>query len=69
MSIGKFLILSGILLVALGILFTVAPKLPLGRLPGDLFIQRGRFTFAFPIVTCLILSLLLTLIVNLFFRR
>ncbi len=69
MSIGKFLILSGLLLVALGILLTVAPKLPLGRLPGDIFIQRGKFTFAFPIITCLILSFLLTLIVNLFFRR
>ena len=41
----------------------------LGRLPGDLFIRRENFTFSFPIVTCLILSLLLTLLLNLFFRR
>jgi len=68
---GKFLILTGLLLVGLGLLLTVAPKLPfpLGRLPGDILIQRERFTFAFPIVTCLLLSLLLTLLLNLFFRR
>jgi len=69
--LGKFLILSGISLIVLGVLVSLGPKLPfsLGRLPGDIFIQRERFTFAFPIVTCLILSILLTLLMNLFFRR
>lgn len=69
--IGKLLILLGLLLVAVGIFVTVSSKfqIPLGRLPGDLFIRRENFTLSFPIVTCLILSLLLTLLLNLFFRR
>jgi len=41
----------------------------LGALPGDILIQRKNFTFSFPIVTCLIVSVVLTIIVNLFFRR
>ena len=71
MNVGRFLIVSGLILIALGVLVSLAPKLPggLGRLPGDILIHRGRFTFAFPVVTCLILSLLLTLLLNLFFRR
>lgn len=68
--LGKLLILSGLSLVVVGLLLTLSPKIPwLGRLPGDILIQRERFTFAFPIVTCLILSLLLTLLANLFFRH
>ena len=43
--------------------------LPFGRLPGDIFIWRENFTFSFPLATCLILSLLLTLLFNLFFRK
>ncbi len=71
MPVGRLLILTGLLLVILGVLVTISPRIhfPLGRLPGDLFIQRENFTFSFPIVTCLILSLLLTLLLNLFFRR
>lgn len=71
MSLGKFFILGGVTLIVVGVLLTLGSKLPwvLGRLPGDILIQRERFTFSFPIVTCLILSLLLTLIINLFFKR
>lgn len=71
MPVGRLLILAGVCLIALGLAFTLAQRmpLPLGRLPGDLLIQKGRFTFYFPIVTCLILSVLLTLALNLFFRR
>ena len=70
MPVGKLLIFSGLVLAAVGLVLTFAPKLPwLGRLPGDILIQRGRFTFAFPLATCLVLSLLLTLLLNLFFRR
>jgi len=42
--------------------------LSLGRLPGDIIIQRGNFTFYFPVVTCILLSLLLTLVLSLFRR-
>ena len=70
MPVGKLLIFSGLILAAAGLVLTFAPKLPwLGRLPGDILIQRGRFSFVFPLATCLILSLLLTLLLNLFFRR
>jgi len=42
--------------------------LSLGRLPGDIIVQRGNFTFYFPVVTCILLSLLLTLVLSLFRR-
>ncbi len=71
MPVGKFLILMGLLLLATGLFVTYGPKLPfpLGRLPGDVLIRKGHLTFSFPIVTCLIISLLLTLLLNLFLRR
>ena len=69
---AKMLIVMGLFLVALGGVLLLASKLPhlgLGRLPGDIYIKRGNFTFYFPIVTCIVLSILLTLLLNLFFRR
>ena len=71
MPIGKALIFVGLVLVALGVLLTFGSKLPLpfGRLPGDILIKRGNFTFSFPIVSSLLISLVLTLLLNLFFRR
>ena len=68
---GKALIFVGLVLVVLGVILTYGSKIPfpLGRLPGDILIRRGNFTFAFPIVTSLIISFLLTLMLNLFFRR
>jgi len=68
-SIGRLLLLLGGALVLLGLLFLLLPKLPsFGRLPGDIFIERGRFTFYFPIVTMLVVSLVLTLLLNLLLR-
>jgi hypothetical protein len=72
-EIGKMLVVFGIVLIAAGLLFTFAGKLPfrLGRLPGDIAYQGRHGTFYFPIVTCVILSVALTLIlwiVN-YFRR
>jgi uncharacterized membrane protein YecN with MAPEG domain len=59
----------GALLFIMGVVLTFAGRvLHLGRLPGDILIQRGNFTFYFPLVTSLILSLLLTLILNIFRR-
>ena len=64
------LVALGIVAVVVGLLFMLAPSLPwLGRLPGDLLVRRGRFTVYFPIVTCLVVSLVLTVLLNLFFRR
>lgn len=68
-SLGKLLILFGIVLVVLGVILTVGLKIPwLGHLPGDIHIERERFTFYFPLTTCLLLSLILTLVLY-FFRR
>ncbi|HDD52999.1 MAG: DUF2905 domain-containing protein [Aquificota bacterium] len=70
--LAKMLIVMGLFLVALGGALLLASKLPylgLGRLPGDIYVKRGNFTFYFPIVTCIILSVVLTLLLNLFFRR
>jgi hypothetical protein len=66
---SKTLITIGILLVVLGLIFSVAGKIPwLGNLPGDITIQRGRFTFYFPLATCILISVVITLVLY-FFRR
>ena len=68
---GRLLIGAGIALIAVGLLFIVGEKLGirLGRLPGDIRIEGPRGGFYFPIVTCLLLSGLLTLLGWLFGRR
>jgi hypothetical protein len=66
-SFGKTLIIFGVILVVIGLLLTLGDKIPwIGRLPGDIIIKRERFTFYFPIVTCIIISLILTLLFALF---
>jgi hypothetical protein len=62
--VGRTLIVVGLAIAALGVLLVLGDKLPirLGRLPGDIVIERKNGTFYFPIVTCLLLSLLLTLL-------
>ena len=60
--IGRWLIAIGLVLVVLGLLWPWLGKLGLGRLPGDIVIERGAFRFYFPIATCLILSIVLSLI-------
>lgn len=72
-EVGKFVIVVGFVLVAAGALLLFGAKLPfrLGRLPGDIAVQGRHGSFYFPIVTCILVSLALTLvmwIVN-FFRR
>ncbi|MDU0460074.1 MAG: DUF2905 domain-containing protein [Geobacteraceae bacterium] len=69
-GLGRPLIIMGLLLVAIGLMLTFAPKLPtwLGRLPGDISIKRENFSFHFPIMTCLIISAILSLIMWLFRR-
>jgi len=72
--LGKMLLLFGLLMVLLGLVLLVAGhfsgKVPwLGRLPGDIYIQRGNWTVYFPLATCLIISVVLTLLFALFGRR
>jgi Protein of unknown function (DUF2905) len=66
---GKILIYIGILLVVVGVIFLFGAKLPwLGRLPGDLIIERGGSTFYFPLTTCILISVIISLVLY-FFRR
>jgi hypothetical protein len=65
-AFGRLFLMIGALFLLLGAIFILAPRLPLvGRLPGDIFIQRKTATFYFPLVSCLLGSLLLTLLLNL----
>lgn len=68
---GRLLIYAGVVLIALGVLFLLGERLPIrfGRLPGDIVVRGKNTTFYFPIVTCLILSAVLTLISWLFSKR
>jgi len=62
MSVGKVLILVGIVFVVIGGLWQLGARLGLGRLPGDIVVRGERFMFYFPLATCLVLSVVLTLI-------
>ena len=59
----------GLVLVAAGVIISIAQRIPwLGRLPGDIYIKKENFSFSFPLATCILLSLLLSLILWLFRR-
>jgi hypothetical protein len=65
--IAKMLIGAGMFLVIVGLLWQLGGKwLPLGRLPGDIVVEKENFKFYFPVVTCILISVLLTLISYLF---
>ncbi len=69
-SLGRFLVIFGLLIAGAGLLLLVAPKIPwIGRLPGDIIIHRENFTFYFPLVTCLLVSIVLSLIAWIFWRK
>lgn len=62
-DMGKILIFAGIVIVGVGILLILGPKIPwLGRLPGDIIIEKKNFKFYFPITTSIIISIILSLI-------
>lgn len=66
-DLGKILIIFGVVIVGIGVLLLIGDKIPwIGRLPGDIFIKKERFTFYFPIVTCIIISIILTILFSLF---
>ena len=68
-ELGKLLVVLGIFCVAVGaVLWSGLGRGWLGHLPGDIYYRKGNFSFSFPMVTCLLLSLLLTLILWLFRR-
>jgi hypothetical protein len=73
-DLAKLLLGFGALMVLLGLVLLVAGNLSgkvpwLGRLPGDIHIQRGSWSFYFPLATCLVISIVLTLLFSLFGRR
>ncbi len=69
-ELGRLLVSIGLLLVVIGALILLLSRFNLfsfaGRLPGDIFIKGENFSFYFPIVTCIVISILLTLLFNLF---
>ena len=68
-GIGKFLVLIGVIFVLVGVaLWAGFGKGWLGRLPGDISIEKGGSTFYFPIVTCILISIVLSLLLNIFRR-
>lgn len=69
-SIGRFLIYIGVVLVMVGGFFILAAKIPwFGRLPGDIIYRRDGLTIYFPVATMVIVSLVLTLLLNIVWRR
>ena len=68
-NLGKILLVIGGIIVLAGLAVLVFGKMGLiGKLPGDILIQKGNFTFYFPLVTFLILSIVLTIVVNVLIR-
>ena len=68
-ELGRILLIIGVVLVVVGGLAALGVRLPFGRLPGDIAIEGERGGFYFPIVTMIIISVVLTLLANLFLRR
>jgi hypothetical protein len=69
-GLGKMLVVIGLILIGLGAILWLSGKVPgIGRLPGDIVIRKENFTFYFPVATCIILSILLTIILALFRRH
>jgi len=69
-ELGRVLIVAGVIAVLAGVVLMLAPRIPfLGRLPGDIVVQRGPLTLYAPLMTSLVLSVVVTLLLNLFWRR
>ena len=68
--IGRILIIFGIILIVIGLLLTNTNiGKYLGKLPGDINIKKGNVSFHFPIITFILISIILTILINLFFRK
>jgi len=66
---GKLLIIVGIVCIIVGLFITYGPKIPfLGKLPGDIVVERENFKFYFPLATCIIISIVLSLLMFLYNR-
>ncbi|MCX7945268.1 MAG: DUF2905 domain-containing protein [Deltaproteobacteria bacterium] len=68
-EIARFLITTGVILGVIGVLLLFHDKIPyIGRLPGDIVIQRKNFTFYFPLVSSIIISIIISILLNIFRR-
>jgi hypothetical protein len=62
-ALGKLLIVAGLFITACGVLLVFSDRIPwLGRLPGDIFIKKGNFSFYFPLTTCIVISAVISLL-------
>ncbi len=68
-EVGRFLVIAGMVILVIGVIFLLSDKIPLGRLPGDIQIGSGRIKIYIPIATSILLSIILTLILNFFSRK
>jgi hypothetical protein len=68
-ELGRFLVIAGTVIVVVGVLFLLADKFPVGRLPGDLRLGNEKVRIYIPVATCLLLSIIITLIVNFFSKK
>ena len=62
----KILIYVGLIILAIGLLWPLLKELPVGRMPGDIILKKDKFTFYFPIITCLVVSLIISIIFKFF---
>ena len=70
MGFAKTLIMAGVLITVLGIIFYFLGKIPgIGKLPGDIYLKKENFTFYFPLTTCILLSIIISLIFYFINRR
>ena len=70
LQLGKLLVMAGAVIIALGLLFLLLSKLKwTGHLPGDIYIQKKNFSFYFPLTTCIVLSVILSFLFWLFFKK
>ncbi|GJL74505.1 MAG TPA: DUF2905 domain-containing protein [Nitrosomonas sp.] len=65
----QLLIILGIILLILGVAWPLLSKLPFGRLPGDIYIEKENFTFYFPLTTGILISIVLSLLLWLWMRK
>jgi hypothetical protein len=69
-ELGRLLLILGVILAAAGLVLMFADRIPfVGRLPGDILVKKKNFTFYFPLATMILLSIILTIIINLLTRR
>ena len=68
-SLGKIIVMMGILLIVVGAILVLGSKLGVGRLPGDIYYKKENFTLYFPVMTSILVSIVLTILLNILFRR